>query len=98
MSTNPGWCPDPGGQPGQRYHDGHRWTQHFTPNPPAVQAPTAVAIAVLHGWGNKPRNRLDDRIETLAGAGAAQLTQEAKLVIGSRFSRSTASSAAVRIS
>ncbi|WP_415794580.1 DUF2510 domain-containing protein, partial [Mycolicibacterium frederiksbergense] len=34
MTTHPGWYPDPAGQPGQRYHDGHRWTQHFTPTPP----------------------------------------------------------------
>ena len=53
MNTHPGWYPDPAGQPGQRYHDGHRWTQHFTPTPPAVPAPPvqAVAVAVSHGGG-----------------------------------------------
>ncbi|MDV3130168.1 DUF2510 domain-containing protein [Mycobacterium sp. 21AC1] len=50
----PGWYPDPGGQPGQRYHDGRRWTQHFAPTPPAVPPPPpaqAVAVAVSAGGG-----------------------------------------------
>ena len=47
-----GWHPDPSGQPGQRYHDGQRWTQHFTPTPPPPPtAPTAVAVAVSAGGG-----------------------------------------------
>ncbi|MGU3650305.1 DUF2510 domain-containing protein [Mycolicibacterium sp. A43C] len=51
MNTNPGWYPDPTGAPGQRYHDGHRWTDHFTPTPP----PTAnrkplIALAVFGGF------------------------------------------------
>jgi hypothetical protein len=37
-----GWYPDPSGQPGQRYHDGQRWTTHFTPNPPAAGQPSVV--------------------------------------------------------
>jgi hypothetical protein len=45
-----GWHPDPTGQPGQRYHNGQRWTDHFVPNPPPVQAP-AVAVAVSAGGG-----------------------------------------------
>ena len=49
----PGWYPDPSGQPGQRYHDGQRWTQHFTPTPPVVPASaTAVAVAVNGGGGS----------------------------------------------
>lgn len=47
MNTNPGWYPDPAGQP---YHHGRRWTQHFTPTPPSVPAP-AVAVAVSNGGG-----------------------------------------------
>lgn len=47
----PGWYPDPGGQPGQRYHDGRRWTQHFVPTPPGTPAPPAVAVAVAAGGG-----------------------------------------------
>ena len=47
MNTKPGWYPDPTGAPGQRYHDGQRWTDHVTPTPPP--APTAVAVAVSHG-------------------------------------------------
>ena len=47
----PGWYPDPGGQPGQRYHDGRRWTQHFVPTPPAAPAAPAVAVAVATGGG-----------------------------------------------
>ncbi|MFA5708756.1 DUF2510 domain-containing protein [Mycolicibacterium sp.] len=47
----PGWHPDPGGQPGQRYHDGRRWTQHFVPTPPPAQPPPAVAVAVSTGGG-----------------------------------------------
>lgn len=51
-TTAPGWYPDPAGQPGQRYHDGGRWTQHFTPTPPAFPAPNqAVAVAVSHSGG-----------------------------------------------
>lgn len=47
----PGWYPDPGGQPGQRYHDGRRWTQHFVPTPPTVPAPAAPAMAVAVATG-----------------------------------------------
>lgn len=47
-----GWFPDPGGQPGQRYYDGQRWTPHFVPTPPpSVAAPSAVAVAVSSGGG-----------------------------------------------
>jgi hypothetical protein len=31
--VNAGWFPDPSGQPGQRYYDGERWTEHFAPRP-----------------------------------------------------------------
>jgi hypothetical protein len=51
----PGWHPDPAGQPGQRYHDGQRWTQHFVPTPPTPQTP-GVAVAVSAGGG--PNNAL----------------------------------------
>jgi hypothetical protein len=52
-TSAPGWYPDPGGQPGQRYYDGQRWTQHFVPTPPAVPPPVApsVAVAVSAGGG-----------------------------------------------
>lgn len=48
----PRLVPGPTGAPGQRYHDGHRWTDHFTPAPPP--APTAnrkplIALAVFGG-------------------------------------------------
>lgn len=46
----PGWYQDPSGQPGQRYHDGRRWTEHFVPTAPAAPAP-AVAVAVSAGGG-----------------------------------------------
>ena len=59
-----GWFPDPHGQPGQRYFDGQRWTEHFTPPPPpalpvpvvvnnniATPAPS-VAVAVSGGGTN----------------------------------------------
>ena len=49
-----GWYPDPSGQPGQRYHDGQRWTKHFTPAPPPMSAPApapSVAVAVSSGGG-----------------------------------------------
>ncbi|MFL0243135.1 DUF2510 domain-containing protein [Mycobacterium sp. SMC-17] len=46
----PGWYQDPSGQPGQRYHDGRRWTEHFVPTAPATPAP-AVAVAVSTGGG-----------------------------------------------
>jgi Protein of unknown function (DUF2510) len=52
--TPAGWYPDPGGQPGQRYHDGQRWTQHFVPTPPTAPPPAApaVAVAVSNGGAN----------------------------------------------
>ena len=53
-NVQPGWYRDPSGQPGQRYHDGQRWTKHFvpTPPPPAPPAPTpAVAVAVSNSGG-----------------------------------------------
>ena len=59
-----GWYPDPSGRPGQRYHDGQRWTEHFAPPPlpypyppqPIVPGgyypqPPAVAVAVSTGGG-----------------------------------------------
>jgi hypothetical protein len=56
--VNPGWFPDPDGQPGQRYFDGQRWTQHFAPYPaqPIVPGgcyypPQPVAVAVSNGGG-----------------------------------------------
>ena len=50
---NAGWFPDPSGQPGQRYYDGQRWTQHFAPTPPpsAPAPPPVVAVAVSSGGG-----------------------------------------------
>jgi len=47
----PGWYPDPGGQPGQRYHDGRRWTAHFVPAAPTASQPQAIAVAVANGGG-----------------------------------------------
>jgi hypothetical protein len=47
----PGWHPDPEGQPGQRYHDGRRWTQHFVPTPPVPPVPVAPAVAVAVATG-----------------------------------------------
>jgi Protein of unknown function (DUF2510) len=45
--VNAGWFPDPSGQPGQRYFDGQRWTQHFVPTPPpSASPPPSVAVAV----------------------------------------------------
>lgn len=47
-----GWFPDPSGQPGQRYYDGQRWTQHFAPIPPPIAPPPpSVAVAVSTGGG-----------------------------------------------
>jgi hypothetical protein len=54
----PGWYPDPGGQPGQRYHDGQRWTQHFVPTPPTVPAPAAPAVAVAVSTGGGTNHAL----------------------------------------
>jgi Protein of unknown function (DUF2510) len=53
LSGPPGWYADPSGQPGQRYHDGQRWTQHFVPTPPpsAPAPPPTVAVAVSVGGG-----------------------------------------------
>lgn len=56
-STPAGWYPDPAGQPGQRYHDGGRWTEHFVPTPPPTPPPAAapiapvMAVAVSQGGG-----------------------------------------------
>jgi hypothetical protein len=54
----PGWYPDPGGQPGQRYHDGRRWTQHFVPTPPTVPSPAAPAVAVAVSAGGGTNHAL----------------------------------------
>lgn len=54
----PGWHPDPGGQPGQRYHDGERWTQHFVPTPPPTVAPQAPAVAVAVSTGGGANHAL----------------------------------------
>lgn len=58
FSPAPGWYPDPGGQPGQRYHDGQRWTQHFVPTPPAAPPPPAPAVAVAVSAGGGPNHAL----------------------------------------
>lgn len=53
-TTPPGWYPDPSGQLGQRYHDGQRWTKHFTLAAPPAPAPApapSVAVAVSAGRG-----------------------------------------------
>ena len=61
MTGPKGWFPDPQGQPGQRYFDGQRWTEHFTapaPPPPPVSVVVnnniatpvpSVAVAVSAG-------------------------------------------------
>jgi hypothetical protein len=49
--VNAGWFPDPDGQPGQRYFDGQRWTEHFAPTPPPSAPPPSVAVAVSTGGG-----------------------------------------------
>ena len=54
----PGWYQDPGGQPGLRYHDGQRWTQHFVPTPPVVPAPAAPAVAVAVSTGGGTNHAL----------------------------------------
>ena len=46
--TAAGWHPDPSGQPGLRYYDGQRWTEHFTPTPPPMPQ---VNVAVSTGGG-----------------------------------------------
>jgi Protein of unknown function (DUF2510) len=66
MNPPAGWHPDPSGQPGQRYYDGQRWTEHFAPPPlpypyppqPIVPGgcyqpypPQPVAVAVSTGGG-----------------------------------------------
>jgi len=51
-STPLGWYPDPSGQPGQRYHDGQRWTKHFHPAPPAPALP--VSVTVNNAINNSP--------------------------------------------
>lgn len=51
MTTPAGWYPDPAGQPGQRYHDGYRWTTHFVPAAPAAPPPQAIVVAVANGGG-----------------------------------------------
>ena len=54
-NAQPGWYPDPSGQPGQRNFDGQRWTKHFTPTPPPMLVAPApapsVAVAVSAGGG-----------------------------------------------
>ncbi len=40
-SPPPGWYPDPGGGPGQRYWDGHQWTAVNVPSNPRFAYPRA---------------------------------------------------------
>jgi hypothetical protein len=56
--VNAGWFPDPSGQPGQRYHDGQRWTQHFMPTPPPIVSAPAPAVAVAVSSGGGPSHAL----------------------------------------
>ena len=69
-NAQPGWYPDPSGQPGQRYFDGQRWTKHFTPTPPRMLVTPApapsVAVAVSAGGGT---NHALHRILTLLTCG-----------------------------
>jgi hypothetical protein len=58
LSPAPGWYPDPGGEPGQRYHDGQRWTQHFVPTSPTVPPPPAPAVAVAVSTGGGTNHAL----------------------------------------
>ncbi|OBH91279.1 DUF2510 domain-containing protein [Mycobacterium sp. E2733] len=55
---NAGWFPDPSGQPGQRYFDGQRWTQHFVPTPPPFPQPPAPAVAVAVSTGSGTNHAL----------------------------------------
>jgi NAD(P)-dependent dehydrogenase (short-subunit alcohol dehydrogenase family) len=72
---NAGWFPDPSGQPGQRYFDDQRWTQHFVPTPPpSAPAPPAVAVAVSSGGG--PNHALHAVLDVNLRT-AIQLTQAA---------------------
>lgn len=43
--TQPGWYPDPSGQPVQRYFDGFEWSAHTAP---VVVQPTAVVQGPNH--------------------------------------------------
>jgi hypothetical protein len=39
-----GWYPDPSGQPGQRYFNGHDWTQHYVPAQQAAPVGQTVVV------------------------------------------------------
>jgi len=54
----PGWYPDPSGEPGQRYFDGRDWTEHWAPAHPRLSdqqraelLDAAVAREVARGAG-----------------------------------------------
>jgi hypothetical protein len=48
VSAPPGWLPDPSGQPGLRYWDGQRWTEHTHGSAPATPAEVAQQPDVEH--------------------------------------------------
>lgn len=60
-SVPSGWYPDPHGRPGQRYHDGTRWTEHFTPFPPSVVQQPQVVIHNTNTLAAAPPVVIDNR-------------------------------------
>jgi hypothetical protein len=58
----PGWYPDPGGGPGQRYWDGQQW-QAFPPVPAASPAPYGDGRSEVDAYGRP----LSDKSKLVAG-------------------------------
>ncbi|WP_304106552.1 RNase H family protein [Mycolicibacterium bacteremicum] len=82
MNTNPGWYPGPTVAPGQRYHDGHRWTDRFTPAPPAAPTPMARPRADLTYARPRP-------VETIAIDVTSAGNGYRCIAVGETWSRST---------
>ncbi len=76
MTTPAGWHPDPDGSGGQRYFDGHSWTDHRAP---AVEAlpPDGAAPAVRRSSGPKGKviaGVIAAAVAVIVGAAAVVMT------------------------
>ncbi|QYG93751.1 DUF2510 domain-containing protein [Iamia sp. SCSIO 61187] len=61
--TDAGWHPDPTGRPGQRYHDGSRWTEHVTDAAGAQSVDHDGAQSLAAGPGSSPGGGGDGEIQ-----------------------------------
>lgn len=73
----PGWYPDPHGQPGVRWWDGARWTEHFQPPaPPAPQTHKAAPAAQPSQLVTGPARAGDARVPLFGARNMAKQQAE----------------------